>query len=325
MRPIRNRTRLAALGASATAAIALSMTLAPAAGASAASASGTPTLNGDWAPFNRCPVTNSAMIGADGVKTIDVCVSSDSPVSSVKLGSTTLTGGDNNIQFGLVGTFSSGFKVVSPPGGAISAAPVSIPGGLLGLMCPSSLPVISAICAEVTNSPLNAVTATIESAGSPSHFNFTAGITKGIPIMSVPIKIQLSNPILGTDCFIGTNSDPIVLRPENLVQPKVKTEFFKGNGTPDTSGPMYSIYDTGGTQGDSTFAVPGASGCGGLLSLLIDPIVNLKEGLPSASGSNNLVLEKAATYLGGLYNPAAAAPNAGKVLAADWNSAIQNP
>jgi hypothetical protein len=318
MRPIRKRTRLTALGATATAAVAASMVLTP-----AAHAAGTPTLNGDWAPFNRCPVTNSAMISADGVKQIDVCVSSNSPVSSVKLGGTTLTGGDNNIQFGLVGTFASGFRVISPPGGAISAAPVSIPGGLLGLMCPSDIPVVSAICAEVVGSPLNAVTATIESAGNPTNFNFTAGISKGIPIMSVPIKIQLNNPLLGPDCTIGTNSDPIVLKPENLVQPNVKTEFFKGNGTPDTNGPLYSIYNTGGTQGDSTFAVPGASGCG-LLGIL-DFAVDLKEGLPSASGSNNLVLEKAATYLGGLYQPTAVAPNAGKVLAADWNSAIVNP
>jgi hypothetical protein len=41
---------------------------------------------------------------------------------------------------------------------------------------------------------------------------------------------------------------------------------------------------------DNTFAVPGATGCGGLFSALIDPIVNLKTGIPAAAGTNSAVL-----------------------------------
>ena len=101
----------------------------------------TTTLNGDWAPFSRCPVENSAMLAANGTSTIAFCLASDSPSGSVTLGKTTAPTGDVNLQVGLVDNTSTGtFTVVAPSGGAITAAPVQIPGGLLGLMCPSSIP-----------------------------------------------------------------------------------------------------------------------------------------------------------------------------------------
>lgn len=69
--------------------------------ASAASASAT-TLNGDWAPFARCPVDDPGMLAADGSSTIAACASSDSPNGSIKIGNTTTPTGESNLQFGLV-------------------------------------------------------------------------------------------------------------------------------------------------------------------------------------------------------------------------------
>jgi len=42
---------------------------------------------------------------------------------------------------------------------------------------------------------------------------------------------------------------------------------------------------------DNAFAVPGASGCGGLSSLLVDPFVNSVVGVPSPAGTNTAILE----------------------------------
>jgi hypothetical protein len=315
MRPIARRMSMSVLGMIAALAVFI-----PASGATAA----TTTLAGDWAPFTRCPVDDPAMLAADGVSSVALCVASDSPSGSIKLGNITATTGDSNLQLGLVSNNSTGtFSVVTPAGGAIVTAPIQIPGGLLGLMCPSNVPAVSAVCNEITNSTLNAVTAVVQPAGNPSDFSLVAGLSSGVPIITLPVKIQLQNPLLGSDCYIGSDSNPIVLHPENVTTPEVSTEEFDGNGTPDsTNGVMDAIYSLGGTQEDNTAAAPGASGCG-LLGVL-DAAVDLKTGLPSASGNNTLVLNNASAYLAGLTDPASVAPNDGQDLSAYWQSAVQS-
>jgi len=315
MRPILKRMCMGVLGALCAVAVFI-----PASGASAA----TTTLAGDWAPFNRCPVTDPAMLAATGTTSIAFCVASDSPSGTIKIGNVTATTGDTNLQIGVVEDASTGtFSVVAPSAGAVVEAPVQIPGGLLGLMCPSDIPAVTAVCDEITDSALNAVTAVVESAGTPSNFSLAAGLSSGVPIVTVPVKIQLENPLLGSDCYLGSNSDPILLQPENATTPTVQSEQFDANGTPDaTNGVMGAIFSTGGTQEDDTAAVPGASGCG-LLGIL-DPAVDLKDGLPSASGNNSVVLNDASAYLAGVENPASVAPNDGQDLATYWQSAVQS-
>jgi hypothetical protein len=298
--------------------------LATLAGLLSAGSASAVTLNGDWAPFNRCPVTNPTMLAADGAIKQAFCAVADSPSGSATIGSTTVTTGDTNLQFGLVTDTSTNpetVTAVSPPGGAVVAAPAQVPGGLLGLMCPSLIPVISQICATLVNSPLNAVNAVVESAGDPSNINLVAQLKQGVPILTLPVKIQLQNPILGSNCFIGSDANPILLHPENLTTPTVSNVRFKTNGTPAKGGPLFALI-TNATQGDNTFSVPTASGCGGLLSLLIDPIVNAKLGLPSPSGSNSLVLNDSTNELASFVNSARQAPNEGKHLARAWQSAV---
>jgi hypothetical protein len=292
------------------------------AGAGSASAV---TLNGDWAPFARCPVDNSAMLAADGVTIVADCLAVDSPSGSVKIGSTAVTTGDTNLQLGLLENNSTPVLTasgVAPAGGAVVAAPANVPGGLLGLMCPSSIPAISQICATLVGSPLNTVTAVVQSAGNPSKLSLLNAFTARKPIVSLPVKIKLQNPILGSNCYIGSNASPVVLRPENLVAPTFQNgETFDPNGTPDPNGVLQTLILTG-TEGDTTFAVPAATGCGGQLSALITPIVNAKIGLPSPSGKNSVVLHSAASDLAFFGNPSAYAPHEGQTLAADWHSAV---
>lgn len=83
---------------------------------------------------------------------------------------------------------------------------------------------------------------------------------------------------------------------------------------------MGRISLVGANQTDTTYAVPGASGCGlGLLNWA----VNLKTGLPSASGNNNVTLNNAQTYVATINNPGSVAPDAGKLLSQYWHSAAQ--
>ncbi|MGH3390866.1 MAG: hypothetical protein ACRDOO_18530 [Actinomadura sp.] len=311
MSPARKGARIAMVGALTTLAA-----LIPAGSASAV------TLAGEWAPFTRCPVDAPAMLAADGATTAPLCLASNSPSGSIKLGSTTATTGNSDLQFGLISAGSAGTAaLVSPSGGAIIADPAPVPGGLLGLMCPSGVPLVSEVCRLATDNDLNNVTATVQQAGALSDFDLAAALAVGRPILTLPVKIHLQNPLLGPDCFIGSEADPIVLRPKNLAAPTGSFTRFDGDGTRNpTGGVMLKIGLSGASQGDDSFAVPGATGCGvlGLLS----PAIDLKTGLPSPAGDNNLVLDDATTFQGGLNTPRSFAPDAGQQLSAFWHSAV---
>jgi hypothetical protein len=314
MSPALSKARVAAIAAFVTAAVFIPV--------SAASATAyTPVkLNGDWAPFNRCPVTSPAMLNASGVKNTPDCVASSSYSATIKIGHLAPVTSKSNLQFGLLSS-SSGFAVISPSEGSEQSGTVTEPGGLSHLICPSTDPAIAKICKELSkSSTLNKLTATLESDGYASNFNLAAGLSSGIPIVTLPVKIHLQNSFLGQDCFIGTRANPIVLHPENATTPTVKAESFDANGTPDSTGVMTAIYSRGGTQQDTSFSVPAATGCG--KGQMLNKPINRTAGLPSAAGKNSLVLTNASAYLAGLTNPSAAAPHAGVVLSNDWHSAI---
>jgi hypothetical protein len=276
------------------------------------------TLAGAWAPLNRCPVDDPAMLAADGATVAALCLSSSAPSGTFTIGSTTLTTGSTDLQLGVLNQGGT-YTTVAPAAGAVVGDSVDIPGGLLGLMCPSNIPFVTAICVQLANNPLNRVTATIQSAGAPRDFNLAAGTGSGQPIVTLPVKIKLDNPFLGGNCFIGSNSNPILLKPANLARPTAKVVRFNADGTPNTTGQMGYLSLSGTAQGDSTFAVPRSNGCG-LLGIL-SGAVDLKQGLPSAAGSNSLVLNDAVTNLGGFQTPRNFAPTQGQQLADRWHAA----
>lgn len=314
MSPVLSKARVAALAAFVAAAVFIPVS------AASATTNAPVKLNGDWAPFNRCPVTSPAMLKASGTKNTPDCVASSSASATIKIGNLAPVTSQSDLQFGLLSN-SSGFKIISPSEGSEQSAPVSEPGGLSGLICPSTNPTVAHICKELSkNGKLNKVTATLESAGYASNFSLDAGLSSGIPIVTLPVKIHLQNSFLGPNCFIGTHANPIILHPENATTPSVSAESFDGNGTPDPSGVMTAIFSTGGTQQDTSFSVPAATNCG-TGGKLTKPI-NRKAGLPAVTGKNSLVLTNASAFLAGLTNPAAAAPNAGLDLSNDWHSAI---
>jgi DNA-binding beta-propeller fold protein YncE len=257
---------------------------------------------GAWAPFNRCPVDDPAMLAADGVNTFELCLGSNSTHGSIKIGSLpTQTTGNTNLQAGLVGPSADQLTVISPPGGALVADPV-----------------------QITGTPVGTVTAVTQSAGTPSDFNLFAGIQTGVPIITLPVKIQLQNPALGPSCFIGSDQDPIVLHPQNTDFSNAQSIggffSFDPNGTPNLAGLDASLLITGAVQGDDTFAVPGANGCGPNGDGSLDAAVNAIVGLPSPAGNNHLVLQDAASGLG--FTAAflsGQGTRTGQQFAADWH------
>jgi hypothetical protein len=282
---IATKVRIAFVGA-----LAILVVVIPASSASAQE------LNGIWGPFTRCPVDHPQLLAAMGGDADDpACIVSNSPSGFIKLGNTESDTGASNLQLGAtIDSATAEFDLVQPAGGGLVAEPTEVPGGLIGLMCPSNVPLVSALCELATQNDLNRVTATVVSAGEPSNFDLFAGLAVGEPIITLPVKIELDNPLLNllsSNCSIGSESDPIVLRPANVSPTTLLIEEGDLDGTPNEAGRLARFQLSGSDQADTTFAAPGAQNCGG--AGVVAAAINLQQGLPSPSGNNELILHDA--------------------------------
>lgn len=282
-------------------------------------AAAAPTLAGAWAPLNRCPVDDPGMLAADGRTVVAQCMSASVPSITFAIGDTILTSGAADVQLGMLNQ-GLNYTLVAPQDGAFVTQPIEIPGGLLGIMCPSNIPLVTLVCMRVVNSPLNRVTVSIVSVGAPTDFNLAAGLGVGQPILTMRLKVKLDNPFLGPNCYIGSDTDPIVLKPANLARPTGSLVRFNADGSANPTGEMGYVSLAGDGLGDSTFVVPKSNGCGllGLLSSAVDA----QQGLPSPAGSNSLTLNNTVMKFGGFQFPRNFAPTEGQQLSDRWHAAV---
>jgi hypothetical protein len=204
-------------------------------------------------------------------------------------------GGENFNEYDLV-----------PPkdGQMMSKSPQNVPGGLAGLInCEeikgSGLLEITerATCKLTFENGLTGVTATTEmvaTSSNPAILNFTNLIEENGTGLVLPVRVHLKNPLLGSDCYIGSTTSPIELRlTDGTTSPPPPNKPIKGKlGTPtsEVENGYESLVTVESTLVDNSFSVPVAEGCGGLASFLLDPIIDAKLGLPSASGHNTAIL-----------------------------------
>lgn len=163
--------------------------------------------------------------------------------------------------------------------GGMPPVPQSVPGGIVGLTGLTWL-------AEVLTSAEQEVDADIELAGTP-----------GPPLpetLSLPVKIHLTNPILGSTCYIGSNANPISLDLiTGTTSPPAPNKPITGS-EPEFSTTLNEVLDLeNGTYVDNSFAAPGANGCvltlAGYIPISINGLINSQNGLPAAAGSNRAI------------------------------------
>jgi hypothetical protein len=246
---------------------------------------------GEYEVFKECPLS---------VPKIDACVYSLTTSGEVKIGSnsTPITnpivfqGGETRevkvveeveIEEELV-AISKEFRKFVPAanGETLTHSPQPVPGGLAGLVNCDDItePVAKLACILVFENGLTGVNATTELAGEAQYsFGKLASRETGL---IMPVRLHLENPLLGSGCYIGSESEPI------------KLELT--TASPGTSGTV-KILNGGNlviaekdSAVDDSFSVPVANGCGGVLSAAIDPVIDLKLGLPSAAGNNSATL-----------------------------------
>jgi hypothetical protein len=264
--------------------------LIPAASANAA-------LTGEWARFATCPTANSA---------VDGCIYAETTSGNFTMGKKAVPLKNPVILKGGVdsdnGTIAGNLTFVAPTDGqTLSKTPQPVPGGLLGVTAPTWWPsLLQNLFNETINNGFTGVTATVELAGPASAVKFSAinALTASGTALAMPVKVKLSNPFLGNNCYIGSNSNPIQLNlTTGTTSPPPPNQPITGSPGAFESAEEGLIIKLGNNSlVDNSFAAPGANGCGGLFSFLVDPFVNEIVGVPSPAGTNTAILN-GSTYL----------------------------
>jgi hypothetical protein len=241
---------------------------------------------GEYAPFGECPLNRAQ---------ITDCVYSVTTGGSVKIGTKTVPiKNPVTLQGGFEGSGSEIQFYGAEEGKTLSPTPQPVPGGLLGLLnCQEQTNVlIKALCASALENGLTGVNAAVELTGpskgltniklNTENLIFEEGVALGLPV-----KIRLENPLLGSSCYVGSDAKPVQW---NLTTGPTGA-LHGSSGTLTFNEPLYTITRTHGSElVDNTFAAPEATGCGGLLALIVNPVVNLMLGTPAKSGVNSATL-----------------------------------
>jgi hypothetical protein len=239
---------------------------------------------GEYAQFKECPLNRA---------TITDCI-----YSVTSKGEFTI--GKKNVPIVNPVTLQGGFENEAPNiefygaenGDTLSKTPQPVPGGLLGITAPTWWPkFIQDWFNDQINKGFTGVNATVELTGpskgltnielNTANLLFEEGTALGLPV-----KFHLENAILGSGCYIGSDKSPV------QIDFTTGTDgSLKGSAGEFSFNPAFTIITIqGGLLVNNSFAAPAASGCGGIFSFLVDPLVNSILGTPSPAGKNNATL-----------------------------------
>jgi hypothetical protein len=257
---------------------------------------------GQWAAFNNCPSKTAGVFK---------CIHSVTNGGVVKLGKkvvpivnpVTLEGGTT--EEALEGP-DEGFAhfVAAANGQTLSKTPQPVPGGLAGLVnCKEISNFLVRIgCETVFENGLTGVNATLELAKPASAIRISQinlVFAEGTAL-ELPVKVHLENPLLGSECYVGSSSSPLTWKlTTGTTSPPAGFSPITGNGgSLEFAEEAQIIHVTGSSLVDNTWSAPHASGCGGpIVELILDPILDSQVGTPSAAGVNEAKLEKVNTDL----------------------------
>ena len=253
------------------------------------------TPKGKFAVFSDCPLTTSG---------VTACIYAETTSGEFVVGNTTVPISKPVILQGGVITkiteneaeeveISEEF-VGAADGHTLPATALNVPGGLAGLIKCNEISnfLVKLACEVVFENGLTGVTATTELAAPASSIGLNEGnlLDATGTALSLPIKVKLSNPLLGESCYIGSNAHPVVLNlTTGTTSPPEPNKSIKGS--PGKIGAVEGLLtDEGASLVNNSFAAPGVEGCGGIFSSIINPLVDAKVELPAAAGHNTAIL-----------------------------------
>jgi hypothetical protein len=246
---------------------------------------------GEFAAFADCPLSNPELSG---------CIASRVESGEITIGKQTVPIKDTQtLQGGFIETaetkVNGQFQFVgAADGNTLSKTPQTVPGGLLGTLCKALPGFLRVLCNEFFGKGLTEVKATTELAAPASAIGlneFLLAAEKGTAL-SLPVKIKLDNAFLGNNCYIGSNANPITLKlTTGTTSPPAPNKPINGKfGTTNVRAEGEILVITNNSLVDNSFAAPGATGCGGIFSFLVDPALDTVLGIPATAGNNTAIL-----------------------------------
>lgn len=245
------------------------------------------TPKGDFAVFTKCPLKNPE---------VTFCFYGLTSAGEFQIKSTKVPiKNPITLQAGSILSEETGAEtfVEATNGETLSKSPQQVPGGLLGVVASESLPkFLQEIINKLVTEGLDEVTATAELVATPTISRVNLLFQEGVAL-SLPVRIHLSNTFLGKECYIGSKSAPVTFQlTTGTTSPEKPNKPITGAvGKLEFKDEFQLVIIEGNKLVDNAYAVPSATGCGGLLSVLVNPAVNLKLGLPSTDGNNAAILE----------------------------------
>ncbi len=265
--------------------------------ASLVAVSGASAHTGIWERFNYCPSTTTG---------VNKCVQSVTNGGEVVLGKKTVPIVNPVTLQGGVGVgeekeehFYEKFYGATN-GQTLTPVAQPVPGGLSGLVNCKEISnfLLRLGCESVFENGLTGVNATLELAKPASEIVVSEENLGGElgTALKLPVKVHLENPLLGSSCFIGSSSSPIIWNlTTGATSPPAPNTSIRGTaGTLEFVGEGESIAEFQNAKlVDNAWSAPGASGCGGWpAEYILDPIIEASVGVPSAAGHNTAALEK---------------------------------
>lgn len=240
--------------------------------------------SGEFAQFGDCPLNRA---------TITDCIYSVTDSGTFTMGNKTVP---IKNPVALQGGFEGGGSEVqfygAEDGNTLSKTPQPVPGGLAGLVKCSAISnfILRLGCEATFENGLTGVDATLELAGPATSIKLNTEnlLFEEGTALQLPVKVHLENPFLGGSCYVGSNSNPLV-----IPLTTGRSGSLEGTAGEFSANEEFTLLTFSGTRlVNNTFSAPKATGCGGpVVELLIDPILNSMVGLPAGSGENAAALE----------------------------------
>jgi hypothetical protein len=271
---------------------ALGATLLVAISALALTASASAHLTGEFVKFAQCPYSNLE---------VKKCVYSPTTGGEVVLGS-------KKVPIVNEAYLQGGFGKPDPETGfskffgakngiTLSKAAQPVPGGLAGLVNCKEISniILKASCELAFENGLTGASSTLELARPASQIQISENhLAEEVGIaLRLPVKVRLENPFLGSECYVGSEAAPIWWElTTGTTKPPAPNSPITG-----TAGEL-ELFEEGSVLElskavlvDNSWAAPGAEGCGGLFSFILDPVIDVSAGLPAEAGHNTAVLK----------------------------------
>lgn len=253
------------------------------------------TPTGAFEVFKECPLSNLS---------VESCLFSETTGGEVTLGSSRVPIKKTIVLQG--GTYFNEETaktqfVAAVNGETLTKAAQSVPGGLIGLVKCEEIKGegflekgARAACEAVFENGFTGVNVTTELARPASEIQVNDGNLEAEEgtALRLPVKFHLENPLLGSECYIGSSSEPVIWNlTTGTTSPPAPNQPISGSrGESELIEEDKILRISNYKLVDNAFAAPGVSGCGGIFSFLLDPVIDAKLALPATAGKNTAIL-----------------------------------